>query len=393
MNKLIDLSDALEIILDRAGVLSTETVDLRQAFNRVLAEDIIADIAVPPFNKSAVDGYALRQEDTDKELQVTEVIPAGKEPERIIGPGQCAKIMTGAKIPKGADRVIMKEDTEPIDEETIRINRKSLKTNICLRGEDISEGASVLQRGTKLQPSQIALLASMGIHRPKVYKRPGIALLATGSELVEPGTRITQAKIRNSNSYQLMAQLDRLGITADYLGIIQDDEKNLRSTIMDSQKKYDLLLVTGGVSVGDFDLMPSILVQAGFELLIEKLAIQPGKPMKFAVKQNRYCFALSGNPVSSYLQFELLVVPFLNKLMGTGYSEKEYPVEMLSGYQRKKAQRDLFLPVSVQQGKAEIVRYNGSAHIEAYTRANAIIKVEKNKFEIHPGEKVYARPI
>jgi molybdopterin molybdotransferase len=379
--------------LDSAGLMPAESVDLRKALNRILAEDIIADINIPPFDKSAMDGYAIRKADMDHDLEIIETVPAGKPPEKEIGPGQCAKIMTGAIVPQGADMVVMKEDVEDVKGETIRINRKSAKTNICLCGEDIAKGDKVLNRGTQILPAHIAMLASMGITEPGVYALPRIALFATGSELVEPGEKISPAKIRNSNSYQILAQLERLGITADYLGILSDNEKELQKTIAEATENYDVLIGTGGVSVGEYDLMPSILESVGYSLLIESLSIQPGKPLKFAVKSDKYCFALSGNPVSSYLQFELLVVPFLQKLMGGSYATKGYPVEMLSDFKRKKAQRDLYIPVHVKQGKAEIVRYNGSAHIEAYTRANAVIRIEKNKFEISKGEIADARSL
>ncbi len=205
---------ALELVLGSAKPATTVKADLHDSLNCVLAEDVYADRDTPPFNKSAMDGYACRKEDLANELRIIDEIPAGSVPRKAIGPNQCARIMTGAMVPQGADLVLMKEFAEITGPDTIRCTKPSSNSNICYQAEDLRKGELIIAKGTLLKAPHIAVLASVGIDTPLVFKRPTVAVISTGSELVEPSETPQQQQIRNSNSYQLVAQLKNRGISA-----------------------------------------------------------------------------------------------------------------------------------------------------------------------------------
>ena len=291
--------------------LKAETVDFANAVNRVLAQDVRADMPMPPFNKSAMDGYACRRADLGEPMTVIEEIPAGCMPNKSIVANQCSKIMTGAPVPQGADCVIMIEYTETVDTDRIRFTADDSADNICLKGEDIREGDVVLNKGERITPAHIAVLATVGCTTPPVYARPRVALMATGSELVEPTEKAQGANIRNSNSYQLATQLQQMGALVTYCGIIPDDLEATIQAIAAAKNDHDLVLISGGVSMGDYDFVPEALQSNGFELLFQSVAMQPGRPTIFGTHNETYCVGLPGNPVSTFIVVELMVKPFL----------------------------------------------------------------------------------
>jgi molybdopterin molybdotransferase len=308
---MIPFEEALRTVLDSARRLDTERVDITLSINRILAEDAKSDMDMPPFNKSAMDGYACRKADLANELEVVETIPAGYTPTKSIEANQCAKIMTGASVPQGADCVVMVEFTENPTDSSIRFVGETTDDNICLRGEDIKAGEVVLSKGTCIRPQHIAVLASVGCAQPVVSKRPRVGILATGDELVQPTSMPGPSQIRNSNSFQLTAQAESMGTVAKNYGIAKDTDKAIDKMFKEAVEENDVVLVSGGVSMGDFDLVPGIFKQNNINLLFEKVATKPGKPTVFGVAENIYCFGLPGNPVSTFVLFELLVKPFL----------------------------------------------------------------------------------
>ena len=234
---MIPFAEGLKTIKRFTLPLGIELVDLFHALNRTLAEDVFSDISMPPFNKSAMDGYACRRSDLKNQLLVIEEIPAGSIPTKSIGENQCARIMTGAMVPEGADWVIMKEHIEEVGLNLVRCNRETLNANICYTGEDVKIGDRVLEKGDVISPSHIAILASVGCNNPLVYKIPSVAIISSGDELVEPNEIPGISKIRNSNSYQLVAQAKQMGIDADYLGIVRDDEIAIRNVLSRALEK------------------------------------------------------------------------------------------------------------------------------------------------------------
>ena len=394
---MISFDTAYELMQNAVVRLGTERVPLAAARNRILAEDVISDVDSPPFNKAAMDGFACRRGDLDAELTVIEEIPAGVFPRRAIGPHECARIMTGAPVPAGADMVIKVEDTvEPVPGK-IRLESlsgASTATNICPRAEDVRVGDVVLQAGQRLTPAGIAVLASAGCTHPLVACRPRVAVLATGNELVEPGVRPGPAAIRNSNSYQLCAHLEDMGVVAEYAGIVRDDVGALVAAIGAAQREHDVIILSGGVSAGDFDFVPEALGQCGFTLLFDRVAMQPGRPTVFGSDGRVYGCGLPGNPVSTFVVFELLLKPFLYRLMGHTDVPRWTTGVLSQDVRRGKGARQFTLPVCFPApGEVALLDYHGSAHINALNRAQGLLTLPDGVTEIKSGTVVHVRSL
>jgi len=393
---MIKFEEAFDIVQKAATfIYPAERIDFIDSIGRILAEDVYSDMDMPPFDKSAMDGYACRKEDLKNSLEVIEVLPAGKIPEKQIGTNQCTKIMTGAIIPRGADCVIMVEHTEEIGKNLIRFVKENTNTNICYTGEDIKTGDQVLEKGICIKPQHIAVMASVGCTQPLVSKQPSIGIISTGDELVEPSSTPAPSQIRNSNGYQLIAQVKRAGGIPNYVGIAEDSEEVTYSTILKALKENDIVLLTGGVSMGDFDFVPDIMEKVGIDIKFRSMAVQPGKPTLFGTfDQHKFIFGLPGNPVSSYTQFELLVKPLMLKLMGINNLPMPLKLPMGKSYKRRKSQRKSFLPVVIRaDGKVYPVEYHGSAHIHSYVFANGITSIDIGKETLEIGELVDVRQI
>ena len=385
---------AYEIVIASATALPNERVGLADALGRILAEDIASDMDMPPFNKSAMDGFACRRRDLGNKLEVVETIAAGYTPKESIGPNQCASIMTGAVVPEGADCVIMKEYVEAVAENTVRFVAEKTADNICRKGEDVRAGDVVLHKGTRIGPQHIAVLASVGRAEPLVAKRPRVGVIATGNELVEPADKPGPSQIRNSNSFQLAAQVEKAGAVVTNYGIAKDTSGNIDGMLKRALDENDVVLVSGGVSVGDFDLVPGILKQNNVKLLFEKIAVKPGRPTVFGISEKGYCFGLPGNPVSTFVLFELLVKPFLFKLMGCDYKSAAFSAPLARTVLRKKPDRDSWMPVVLTEShEAAPVEYHGSAHINALCDAQGLICIPVGTKEIQRGTVVTVRQI
>lgn len=393
---MISLDKAIGIVRQSVSALKgEEQVALVESLNRVLAHDVVSDINMPPFRKTAVDGYACRAADLDNPLSVIEVIAAGAAPQKNIVQGTCSKIMTGAPIPNGADCVIPVEDTEILSDGTIRFTGEKPKSNICELGEDIKIGESPLSKGTLIKPQHIAIMAALGCHSPIVSVRPKVSILPTGDELVEPTVIPQGSKIRNSNGHQLIAQVASAGAIPIYHGIVADTEEATEKAIAKALTESDVVVLTGGVSMGDFDYVPRIMERLGVKILFDSIAVQPGKPTTFGVAGNKLIFGLPGNPVSSFIQFELLVKPALLMMMGcnTPYAPI-YRLPLANDYTRKRAERLGLFPVIVNSnGEVEPLEYHGSAHIFALARAHGIASIALGIKEIKKGELIDVRSI
>jgi molybdopterin molybdotransferase len=391
---MLTFEQALEIVLGSARELGAERVDIAGALNRVLAEDVRSDIDIPPFDKAVMDGFACRRQDLGNDLIVIETIPAGSPPQKTIGPNLCARIMTGAVVPDGADCVIMKEYVQMSGEDRIRFVGEKTADNICARGEDARAGDTVLHKGALLRAQHIAVLASVGCVEPLVAKTPRVGVIATGDELVEPGAKPGASQIRSSNSYQLAAQVEQIGAPAKNYGVAADNTDAIESILKRAFEESDVILFSGGVSAGEYDLVRTVLKEAGVTLLFEKVAAEPGRPMAFGVRDNAFCFALPGNPVSSFVMFELLVKPFLYKMMGHDFKPPVSRRKLAKTISRKSAQRDSWLPVVfTQDGMAERIEYHGSAHINALCDADGLLCVPAGTGEIKQGSIVTVRHI
>jgi molybdopterin molybdotransferase len=391
---MIQLDKAFETIMHSAFMTGSREIPFADSLNRILAEDVYSDMDMPPFNKSMVDGFACRKEDINHELELIETIPAGTFPSKNISIDKCSKIMTGAPVPSGADYVFMVEDSKVLESGRIKCNIAASGDNISKKGEDVREGTVVLRVGKQLRPQDIAVMASVGKTSVVVNNQPRVAVISSGSELVEPDEKPGKAQIRNTNAYQLIAQIHRAGGTGVYYGIVSDDEGKSLTVISKAISECDLVLITGGVSMGDFDFIPSVLEKSGVKILFSKVAVQPGKPMVFGTHSKALIFGLPGNPVSSFMQFELLVRPLISKMMGFQWQPIDVIFPLKERYSRRSSDRMALVPVVItDDGYVVPVEYHGSAHITALPGADGIIAIPVGKQIIEKGEQVSVRQI
>jgi molybdopterin molybdotransferase len=322
----LSVTNAQACILESVKLLAAESVGLEQSLGRVLAEDVRANRDLPPYDVSAMDGYAVRSADLANipaTLAVIEDIKAGDLPAKIVQAGQCARIMTGAPVPQGADAVIRVEDTLASTDNLVQINVAVKPGNdIRMQGEGMRDGDVVLTAGTAITPGVIGVLATVKQAQVQVYRRPRVAILSTGNELEDIDDPVNPNKIPNSNSYALMAQVQALGIEPDLLGIARDDPAELEEYLQRGLR-FDVLLVSGGTSVGVHDYVRPTVEALGVQMKFWRVAMKPGHPVAFGVLQRKvnatpkaFVFGLPGNPVSSMVCFEQFVAPALRRMMG-----------------------------------------------------------------------------
>lgn len=391
---MIPFEEALEIVLQSAKTLGVEKSDFMRSVGKVLAEDILSDTNMPPFNKSAMDGYACRHQDIANELTVVEKIAAGSFPKIKLKKNECTKIMTGAPVPEGADTVIMVEHTRQLSDNKIIYLKEDSASNICKLAEDVKQGDVVLKKGTIIQPRHIPVLASVGAMGVLVYKSPKVAVISTGNELVEPDFKPGPSQIRNSNAYQIIAQAQQLGLEVEYLGLAKDTMEDTRRILNKACLTADVIILSGAVSMGDFDFVPSVLKEMEVKILFHGVRTKPGKRTIFGTGEKRWFVGLPGNPVSSYVQFEMLVKPLIYKIMGANYHAPVYRIPIFKDYHRKKAVNKAFEPVIItEDGKVKQVEYHGSAHIHALSYAQAFMIIEQGVATLKKGDLVDVRPI
>ncbi len=392
--EIISFEEAYDIVLRNVLETGTESVSFIESLGRILAEDIASDMDMPPFNKSTVDGFACRKEDLGHDLEILETIAAGMQPSKEISDKQCSRIMTGAPLPEGADLVFMVEDSVILPSGKVSYNGSFTKENIAYKGEDIKQGDLVLRKGKLIKPQDVAVMASVGFTSVRVSRKPLVAVISSGDELVEPFIKPGVSQIRNSNAYQLLAQLLRAGALGKYYGIAKDDKEATYQLVKQAIAECDIVLLTGGVSMGDFDFIPAVLERAGVKILFSRINIQPGKPTTFGIHPNAFVFGLPGNPVSTFTQFELLVRPLICKMMGYDLKPFSVNIPMKVSFSRRLADRQAFIPVIItSDGLVSPVEYHGSAHISSLSLADGIISLESGKKSIEKGEIVNVRQI
>lgn len=320
--KLISIEEARTRVLAEAHALSAETRALVDAHGTVLAEEIVASHNLPPFDNAGMDGFAIRardvvdaQADAPARLLISQTIAAGQVASRPLGPDEAARIMTGALMPEGADAVVQSEAVDEDGDHVLIYEPVKRRKNVRRAGEDVQAGDRVFAPGHVLGPPEIGLLASLGHPTVDVHRRPSVAILATGSELVEVDQSLSHGQIHNSNSYSLRAQCQQLGIEPVMLGIVHDDYEATKK-LMEEGLACDVLITSGGVSVGMFDFVKDVQSDLGIERRLWGVAMKPGKPLAFGVKGSTLVFGLPGNPVSAMVSFELFVRPALLRLMG-----------------------------------------------------------------------------
>ncbi|MDY7026978.1 MAG: molybdopterin molybdotransferase MoeA [Spirochaetota bacterium] len=376
---------------------SHELCEFKDLNGRILAEDLKADRDLPPFNRVAMDGYACRRDDLSSPLTISGSIAAGSVPDLYVEPGTCIKVMTGAVLPKGADLVVMVESTA-IDASGRMVfrgsDRERRTVNFSRQGEDVQAGQTVLKKGTILSARHAALLASIGMEKIPVIPLSKVGILSTGNEVIDPGSDPQPHQIRNANAPQLASLLERLRITPVNYGIIPDDLHSITEAVSRARDDNDLVLMSGGVSMGDYDLVPKAIESAGFRILYNRVAVKPGKPSTFAVSSGCDLFGLPGNPVSCFVIFEILVKPYLYSMMSASYKPPRIMAEMGVAFTRSKTAREEWIPVLIRDdGKLIPVTYHGSGHYNAIAQADGMILIEKGNSKIEKGTSVALRLI
>ncbi|MBS3815265.1 MAG: molybdopterin molybdotransferase MoeA [Hadesarchaea archaeon] len=387
------LEEALDKILSRINSLQSETIPINQSLNRVLYEDIESEVNIPPFDRSAMDGYAVRASDTfgaDEnnpiELKVIGSSDIGTPPEDSVGEGEAIEIMTGAVMPEGADAVIMIEHTEREDNKLEIYSPVSPGKNVSDKGEDVKSGEKVLSKGKKLRPQDVGMLAATSHTEVKVFSKPKVGIVATGVELREPGEELDSGEITESNSYSLEAAVNECGGEPDRLKITPDEPSALRETV-EKASDFDMLLISGSTSVGKRDLIPEIISELG-ELIIHGVAIRPGGPTAFGIVDGVPVFALAGFPVASFIAFETLSRPALRFMQGLPGDRGRPRVEaklkrkVSSTLGRADVVR-VKLDKDSEEQVAEPIRVTGSSVLSSLTRADgyAIIPEDVEGFD------------
>lgn len=398
------LSEALENMLNQLPVATkTETITINQAANRVLAEDIFSSINVPSFDNSAMDGYAISLQDfsENQPLVVIGKSFAGNPFSGKIAQGECVRIMTGAKIPENCNAVVMQEDATLNADGTVQFAKTpKIGANIRRIGDDVAQGSLVLAKGNLLNVATLPLLASLGIAEVKVFHKVKVAILSTGDELVSVGEKLGEGQIYDTNRFTVRLMLEKLGCEILDFGTLPDNPETFEKTFIEAQSRADILITSGGVSVGEADFTKDVLEKLG-KISFWKIAMKPGKPFAFGKLENAWFFGLPGNPVSALVTFYQLVQPALLKLSGydnekiANFSPKltaYAAVPMKKAVGRQDFQRGFFYADENGQLAVKTIGTQGSHIFSAFNESNCFIVLEQERGNIEVGEKVVIQP-
>ncbi|MDV3103118.1 molybdenum cofactor synthesis domain-containing protein [Thermococcus waiotapuensis] len=390
--KVVPLEEALRIVDSFNLKPRVEEIPIDEALGRVLAENIVSPIDVPPFDRATVDGYAVRAQDTfmasesnPVELKVIGEVQAGEEPRIKLAPGTAIYVSTGAPLPEGADAVIQFEDVDRKDDEIIVYEPAYPSLGVMKAGADIPRGKLVLEAGTRLGFKETALLSALGFNTVKVYSKPKVAVISTGNEIVPPGEELRPGKIYDINGRAITDAVRELGGEAVFLGIARDDEKSLADLVIKGVAECDMVLISGGASGGRKDLTSSVIEKLG-RVYIHGIAIQPGKPTIIGVVDGKPVFGLPGYPTSCLTNFTLLVAPLLRRLLGRESEVRKVKKRLAHKVFSVKGRRQ-FLPVKIEGEKAVPIM-KGSGAVTSFVEANGFIEIPETVEILEAGEEV-----
>ena len=397
---MIPIFDALKIIERETFKLPVETIDLENSVNRVLAQTIKADMDLPPFNRSQMDGFAVKSKDVKNapvEMKIIGESVAGKGFDVKIKLGECVRIMTGARLPDGADAVQKVELTDENNGFVNILEPTKKDQNINPFASEIERGAKIFGKGEIITEQMIAAMASFGYAKIKVFKRPKVAILSTGSEIVEINETPQRDQIRNSNSLMLKIFADKFS-DAKILPLVKDDVESLRSAMENALENCDVLITTGGVSVGDYDFTKPVLRDSGAEIFFERVSLKPGKPTVFAKRNDCLIFGLPGNPVSSAVTFYLFARTAILRMQSAKDCELKKGFAVAADKIKAAKERDSVLPAFVETDETgkliiESLRFNGSSNFIQFSRANALVFVPQGiNIEANGVAEIYFLP-
>jgi len=401
MRENVSLEDAQNLLLNISKPMGEEKISIDEALNRIIAQDIIAKENIPHFARSAYDGYAFKAGDTrvaSKDqpvvLQVLEEIPAGYQPVKEIVSGTASKVMTGAPIPQGADTVINYEVTERVGSELSLFATYKVGANIIPAGEDIKKGQLVAAKGAMITPPVIGLLASLGISEVPVFKKPFVSVVSTGDELINIDEPLKPAKIRNSNAYSLQAYLQDLGAAARIVGTAKDRVGEVKDYIVRGLAEAEMVITTGGISVGDYDVVEEALAALGAELVFRQIEIKPGSPTLAAIKDGKVILCLSGNPASALVVFQLLGAPVIRKMSGkTGYLADKISVELMEPFPKKSPKRRFLRGILILEGGkvgVKLTGAQGNSVLSSMVGCNLLVDVPAGSGSLAIGTRLIA---
>ena len=386
----MEFNESVNVLLDKVNKIGVEEVDIDEAFGRILASDLIAKEDVPNFNRSPLDGYCFNYEDTINAsksnpviFDVIEVVPCGKVAIKKIEKMQAIKVLTGAKIPEGGNAVVKFEDVVEENGKIKVFEKFENNQNLILSGEDVKGGTVLAKAGDVIDVGVVGLAASLGIKSLSVYKNVNIGFVSTGSEVVELDEKIEDGKIYNSNRYIFDAIFKKNNLNYKYFGVVDDDIDNIVKVFEKVINKCDVVISTGGVSVGDYDLVANALSRIGMNIFVDRIEMKPGMACCFAEKNNKFVLALSGNPMSSVTTFYAVCLPAIRKMMGYSNFDNQYFKAKLKNSFNKKIHNIRFLrgKMSIEDGEA-VVELNldqGNIVIKSLIDCNAMVKVENVK--------------
>ncbi len=395
------LEEAQEVLLNQARPLGEVMVPLTEAWGRVISRDIRAGANIPPFNKSPLDGYALRASDTKKAspsnpvgLKVREVVRAGFMPEQEVIPGTAIKVMTGAPLPAGADVVIKYEDVKEGKHGIEVYQPLKAGDNIILVGDDITQGELVSGRGSLVNPALAGLLASLGLSEIPVFFPIRAAIVSTGDELILPFEPLTPGKIYNSSLYTLAARCRELGVLPAVLGNVSDKAEAVAGCLQQGLDTADIVISTGGVSVGDYDVVRNALLELGTEIIFWKIRMKPGSPLIAARKDNKIIIGLSGNPAAAMVSFDLVAVPVLKKMMGQDQLlPRKIKAIFLDRFDKPSPERRFLRAQLHRRNGMDFVRLTGgqgNGVLKSLVACNVLIDVPAGSGPLKTGQQVNA---
>jgi molybdopterin molybdotransferase len=386
------VDDAARTVLSCVTPLAVEYVALAVARGRVLASDVIAARALPGFDNSAMDGYAARAVELPASLPVVATVAAGAVPLLAVPAGAAVRIFTGAPLPPGLDTVVLQEDAR-VEVDRVALPAATVGDNIRRAGNDVALGALAVACGTRLGAGELALLAALGVAEVPVRRAPRVAIVATGDELVAIDAPLAPGQLVDSSAYMLAAQIAEAGGEPAYLGIAKDDVRAI-ADVLSRALTYDVAITTGGVSVGERDYVHAALAGAGISLELYKVAMKPGKPFSFATRGPTLVFGLPGNPVSSFVAFELFVRPALLALQGAAVTARPRALVRLDGGYRKPVGRAHYLCAHLARRGEELVARahakQGSAMLSSLVGTNALVEVPADRTDVAAGAPLTA---
>lgn len=399
MRELISLTEAEEVLLSNTVFMEKNKINLNESLGAVLAESVVAKENIPPFNRSPLDGYAILDSDSNSAskdnpvtLEIIDEAPAGFVASKKIVSGTAIKVTTGAQIPEGATAIVKFEDTEFTDKKVDIFQHYDKWSNIAFAGEDVSQGETILPKGQIITPEVIGMLAALGIWEVATFKKPRVGLFSTGDELIDVNDNLRPGKIRNSNLYALAAEIEKMGAEPIAFGIVPDSLEKTTLVIEEALEKCDLIISTGGVSVGDYDVVKDAMTSAGMELLFWRVNLKPGTPAVAGKKDGKIMIGLSGNPAAALITFELLARPLILKSMGVKNIQRpRLKAEMLDSFQKSSKQMRFLRGYTTLQDGKPVVSLTGRQSpgvMKSILYSNSLIVVEAGAKPLVPGDEV-----